>query len=617
MCGIAGWIDWRKEAQAMADEMKRMTGTLAQRGPDDTGIWLSGSCALGHTRLSVMDPENGRQPMVRTIGTHAYAIVYNGELYNAGELRDHLRQLGWDFRTGCDTEVLLVSYMEWGEQCVARFNGIFAFAVWDDARKTVFLARDRLGVKPLFYVQRGAELLFGSEPKAILANRGFAAEVDAEGLAEVFALGPARTPGHGVYRGMRELKPGHAMRFGRSGLIGPKAYWQLESRPHEEDAEATSLRIRELLEDAMMRQLVSDVPICTMLSGGVDSSALTAFAASSLRAAGGGPLHTFSVDYVDNDKHFRASAFQPNADAPWIRRMSEHLGTEHRNITFDTPDLIDALHRSTLARDLPGMADIDGSLYLFCREIKRHATVSISGEAADEIFGGYPWFHRADMLGADTFPWSLHTAARAGLLSPELAAEIRPEAYAGRRYQEALAEVPHLSGESPHDRRMREMSYLSITRFMPTLLDRKDRMSMASGLEVRVPFCDHRLVEYVWNIPWRIKMTGGMEKGILRQALRGVLPEDVLFRKKSPYPKTHNPNYLTAVQSAIRNILSDGSSPLLPLIDRGQVERLAASAGANTGPGTPWFGQLMGDAQMLAYLAQVDIWFREYRVSIR
>lgn len=601
----------------MANILRSMTAALGHRGPDDTGIWQSGSCGLGHTRLSVMDPANGRQPMERSIGSRTFAIVYNGELYNAAELRRQLQRLGWDFQTSCDTEVLLVSYIEWGEACLTRLNGIFAFAVWDDAAQSVFLARDRLGVKPLFYAHRDAELMFASEPKAILAHPAFPAEVDAEGLAEIFALGPARTPGHGVYRGMRELKPGHAMRFDRSGLAGPAPYWRLESQPHEDDAEMTALRIRELLDDTVTRQLISDVPICTMLSGGVDSSALTAFAARRLQAEGGGELHTFSVDYVDNDKHFRASAFQPNADAPWIKRMSDHLGSRHHNITFDTPELIDALHRSVLARDLPGMADIDGSLYLFCREIKQHATVSISGEAADEIFGGYPWFHRADMLGANTFPWSLHTAARGDLLSPELAAAVRPEAYARRRYEEALAEVPHLAGETPQARRMREMSYLNITRFMPTLLDRKDRMSMASGLEVRVPFCDHRLVEYVWNIPWPIKMTGNQEKGILRQALRDVLPEDVLFRKKSPYPKTHNPNYLAAVQAAIRNILHDDTSPILPLINRGKVEQLAASASANAGPGTPWFGQLMGDPQMLAYLVQVDTWLREYRVSIR
>lgn len=591
-----------------------MTRTLTHRGPDDTGVWCSGPCALGHTRLSVMDPENGKQPMSRQIDTRTFTIVYNGELYNMNELRMQLQQKGWRFQTSCDTEVLLLAYLEWGESCVERCNGIFAFAIWDEARESLFLARDRLGVKPLFYAQLDASLLFASEPKAILAHPEFTAEVDAEGLAEIFAIGPARTPGHGIYRRMHELKPGYCMRFSRSGLT-MKPYWQLQSQPHDDNVETTAERIRELLRDTVTRQLASDVPICTMLSGGIDSSALTAFASMHQQSGGGAPLHTFSVDYQDNDKHFQANAFQPNADAPWIRRMSDFLGTRHHNFIIDTPELMSSLRQSVLARDLPGMADIDGSLYLFCRNIKEHATVSISGEAADEIFGGYPWFHREEMLAADTFPWSLSTGTRTGVLSPDLTAWIEPERYIKHRYQQALAEVPILPGETSREQRMREMAYLSISRFMPTLLDRKDRMSMACGLEVRVPFCDHRLVEYVWNIPWNMKMTGNQEKGILRKALEGILPEDVLTRKKSPYPKTHNPNYWAAVRAEMHNVLHDPSSPILPLIDRNSVEKLAASEVVP--PGNPWFGQLMGVPQLLAHLLQVDIWLREYRVSIR
>ncbi|MFM1654675.1 asparagine synthase (glutamine-hydrolyzing) [Brevibacillus sp. B_LB10_24] len=614
MCGITGWIDWRKDLSGYPAILETMTRTLTHRGPDASGVWISRHCALGHTRLSVIDPENGAQPMTRTAGSYPYTIVYNGELYNAPELRRQLIERNHAFQTTCDTEVLLFSYIEWGKSCVERFNGIFAFAIWDDREQTLFLARDRLGVKPLFYVHQNDMLLFGSEPKAILAHPDFPAEVDAEGLAEVFAIGPARTPGHGIFRHMAELKPGYCIEFTQNGLA-KRAYWQLESKPHEDDLETTAARIGDLLRDAAVRQLVSDVPLCTMLSGGVDSSALTALAARQYASDNRGRLHTFSVNYVDNDKYFQANAFQPNADAPWIARMSDFLGTRHHEILFDTPDLIESLYASVYARDTPGMADVDGSLYLFCREIKKHATVSVSGEAADEIFGGYPWFHREEMLSADTFPWSLALDSRVGLLAPELTDWMQPEKYVQRRYQEALLEVPRLPGETPQQNRMREMSYLSITRFMPTLLDRKDRMSMACGLEVRVPFCDHRLVEYVWNIPWEMKMTGNQEKGILRKALVGVLPEDVLHRKKSPYPKTHNPNYLTAVRQHMMEILQDSSSPLLPLIDR---ERVGAMAKAEaTELYTPWFGQLMSGPQMFAYLIQVDAWLRRYKVSIR
>ncbi|MFC3767291.1 asparagine synthase (glutamine-hydrolyzing) [Paenibacillus sp. GCM10012303] len=614
MCGITGWIDWRKDLTQFPSVLVNMTETMALRGPDASGTWLSRHCALGHRRLSVMDPENGAQPMTRTRGDTGYTIVYNGELYNAIELRKELEQRGHSFSTNCDTEVLLVSYIEWGRACLDRLNGIFAFAVWNDTEQTLFLARDRLGVKPLFYAVRDGMLLFGSEPKAILAHPDFPAEVDREGLAELFIIGPARTPGHGIYKHMAELKPGQCMTVERSG-ISARTYWKLESKPHEEDVETTASHIRELLIDTVERQLVSDVPVCTLLSGGLDSSALTAIAAEYYNRTGQGIVDTYSVDYVDNDKHFKANVFQPNSDAPWIQRMVRHLGTRHHDVTFDTPELVESLEDALRARDLPGMTDVDGSLYLFCREIKKGATVAISGEAADEIFGGYPWFHREESLNADTFPWSLSAGIRTGLLSDETADWLRPRDYLDQRYRQALEEVPHLAGEEDTARRMREMSYLNITRFMPTLLDRKDRMSMAVGLEVRVPFCDHRLVEYMWNVPWEIKSAGDREKGILRKALKGLLPDDVLTRKKSPYPKTHNPNYLAATRSRVLQILNDPSSPVLQFLDTDHLRRLAAPETATMD--LPWFGQLMSGPQLFAYIGQIDSWLREYKVSIR
>lgn len=614
MCGITGWIDWKKDLTHYPSILENMTETLIPRGPDTSGTWISAHCALGHRRLSVIDPENGAQPMYRKIGDHTYSLVYNGELYNALELRKELEDRGHTFRTRCDTEVLLVSYIEWGKACVDRLNGIFAFAVWSDKDQCLFLARDRVGVKPLFYVNRNGSFLFGSEPKAILAHPSIQAEVDAEGLAEIFIIGPARTPGHGVYRHIEELKPGYCMTYSTDGInIVP--YWKLESKEHTDDADMTAARIGELLQDTVERQLVSDVPICALLSGGLDSSALTALAVNYYKQTGQGKMHTYSVDYSNNEQHFKSNVFTPNSDAPWIKRMNEFLGTEHHYVEFDTEELVDALQAALYARDLPGMADIDSSLYLFCREIKKGATVAISGEAADEIFGGYPWFHREESLNANTFPWALATKERSRIISAEIADWIQPERYAADRYQQAIDEVPRLKGEDRHETRMREMSYMNITRFMPTLLDRKDRMSMAVGLEVRVPFCDHRLVEYVFNIPWEIKSAGGREKGILRNALKGVLPDDVLFRKKSPYPKTHNPDYLVAMRKQILSILDDSSSPILPLINTRYIRELAASTDDTFN--FPWFGQLMTGPQLFAYLATVDTWLREYKVSIR
>ncbi|CAM3317556.1 asparagine synthase (glutamine-hydrolyzing) [Paenibacillus lupini] len=614
MCGITGWIDWTRDLTHDSNSLVKMTETLSLRGPDASGTWISSHCALGHRRLSVIDPENGAQPMIRRSGDDTYVVVYNGELYNALELRKELEDRGRTFTTHCDTEVLLVSYIEWGKACVERFNGIFAFAIWDVTEQELFLARDRLGVKPLFISFADGLFIFGSEPKAILAHPAVKAEVGAEGLAEIFIIGPARTPGQGVYKDITELLPGQCATVNRSGIRKTK-YWSLETIPHEEDVDTTAEHVRELLKDTTERQLVSDVPVGTLLSGGLDSSALTTLAVRYYEQTGQGNVHTYSVDYADNDKHFTAHAFQPNSDAPWIERMTSHLDTIHHPIQFDTPELVAALRDATLARDLPGMADVDASLLLFCREIKKGATVAISGEAADEIFGGYPWFHREEALSANTFPWSLASSMRADLLAPDVAAWIKPLDYIGDRYASAIAEVPHLDGESETVRKMRKMSYLNITRFMPTLLDRKDRMSMAAGLEVRVPFCDHRLVQYVWNIPWEIKTAGDREKGILRRALKGVLPEDVLTRKKSPYPKTHNPNYLAAVKGLLLDVLNDPSSPLLPLINLNKVRELAESDSAKSN--IPWFGQLMSGPQLFAYLYQVNVWLKEYGVSVK
>ncbi|OPX90238.1 MAG: Asparagine synthetase (glutamine-hydrolyzing) 3 [Pelotomaculum sp. PtaB.Bin104] len=614
MCGITGWVDWDADLTRERHTLEAMTATLARRGPDDAGLWLATHAALGHRRLVVVDPEGGGQPMVRRRGEREYTVVYNGELYNAPELRRELEARGHNFLTSnSDTEALLLSYVEWGENCVERFNGIFAFAIWSEAEQSLFLGRDRLGVKPLFYARRGGSLLFGSELKALLAHPAVRPEVDDEGLAEIFLMGPSRTPGQGIFKGIEELRPGWCLTYDRSGL-SRRRYWALESRPHLDDLATTAAHVRELFIDTVERQLVADVPVCTFLSGGLDSSAITALAAGALKRAGLGPLHTYEVDYAGNDRYFQPNHFEPNSDAQWAGRVSSALGTMHHKIVIEIPELTEALEASVLANDLPGMADVDSSLYLFCREIKKNATVALSGESADEIFGGYPWFRQEEARPAGTFPWITMTRERAALLAPELAARLRPEEYVAERYREARAEVPRLAGEEPVAAHMREIFYLNMTRFMPTLLDRKDRMSMANGLEVRVPFCDHRLAEYVWNIPWAMKSCDGMEKGILRRALKGLLPEEVLARRKSPYPKTHNPAYLAAVQDWVRRILEDPNAPLRALVNTAKIQSLLQSNEMTFD--RPWFGQLMRGPQLFAYLAQVDTWLRQYKVVI-
>jgi len=588
-----------------------MIDKLSKRGPDDCGKWVSDHALIGHKRLIVVDPAGGCQPMIRKYGGYKYILTYNGELYNTSELRAQLESLGHRIISTSDTEVLLISFIEWGPECVNHLNGIFAFAIWDEKNRSIFMARDRFGVKPLFYSHSGNSLIFGSEIKVLLANPLIKPIIDGEGLSEIFALGPARTPGHGIFKGIFELKPAHTLLHSSKGTFINK-YWSLESKPHNDNIYETILKTRQLVYDAIIRQLVSDVPVCTFLSGGLDSSIITALAAKHFNDSGK-QLNTYSIDYVGNDQFFKANDFQPDSDSYWIKRVSDEFNTNHNYITIDNEDLARALNDAVYARDLPGMADIDSSLLLFCSKVKEGATVSLSGECADEIFGGYPWFHREDLMNSQTFPWSRHVNERSVILSPELNSIINVEEYACMRYRDTINETPKLTGEGPSDARRRELFYLNINWFMSTLLERKDRMSMACGLEVRVPYCDHRLVEYIFNTPWDMKMYGGREKGLLREAFKGILPDDILFRKKSPYPKTHNPAYENFVRKWLIEILNDTSSPIRRLIN---IDSVLDIAKGTSDYGKPWFGQLMAGPQLMAYLIQVDIWLRDYNVTI-
>jgi asparagine synthase (glutamine-hydrolysing) len=613
VCGICGWVDFEQDVSGKTEWLEGMKEALAVRGPDEEGTWMSRHAALGHRRLIVIDPEGGAQPMIKQVGGKKMIITYNGELYNMNELRHKLLSLGHRFASRCDTELIPAAYAEWGVCSPEHLNGIFAFAIWDEQEQSLFMARDRMGVKPLFFAQVGSSFLFASELKALLAHPLVEPVLDETGLNEVLAMGPARTPGIGVFKGIRELKPGWWLKVSQDG-IETRPYWELVSDHHRDDWETTVERVRELFVDAVRRQLISDVPIGTMLSGGLDSSAISACAARVFREESRGLLTTFSVDYVDNDKHFSQNEFQPNPDAPWIRLMADRIGSNHHTVWIDTHELISALPKAMIARDLPGMADVDASLYLFSREIKKELTVVLSGECADEVFGGYPWFHREEMVNADTFPWARLVGERLSFLTPEMTRRLRPLDYVEARYQEALSEVPRFSEESSLEARMREMFYLNLTRWMPVLLDRKDRMSMAFGLEVRVPFCDHHLVEYVWNIPWAFKSHGEREKGLLRQAMRGILPEEIVERKKSPYPKTHHPDYLRIMQQKVLALTEERNAPLFDLLDRTAVRAFAEQDLSRKH--LPWFGQLMNVPALLAYWLQLNDWLVHYKVRI-
>jgi len=602
MCGVTGWVDWSQDLRDEAEVIKAMTATMACRGPDDERCWVSPRAAIGHRRLAVIDVDGGRQPMVTDSGV---VLTYSGELYNFQELRRELESHGHEFRTRSDTEVVLRAYLEWDTACVERFNGMFAFGIWDPRVERLFLARDRLGVKPLYFYPYPDGVLFGSEPKALLANPLFQPMLDEEGLAELFAMFGGRTPGHGVFRGLHEVRPGWMVITDRAG-VRTRRYWKLHSHPHEDDREMTIATVREILADTVRRQLISDVPLCALVSGGVDSSAVAALASRSLAEQREGELVTFAVDFARSAEDFVGDVNRPDRDAPYVAALVEHLGCNHTDVLLDTPDLLEIQGLATRARDLPCMGDLDASLYLLFKAIAGRSTVALSGESADEVFGGYAWFHDQAAIGRRGFPWLMDDTGLASVLAPDLRERVRPAEYVADRYAEALGEVPRLSGETGAARRMREVSYLALTRFLPVLLDRKDRMSMAVGLEVRVPFCDHRLVEYAWNVPWELKCPGGVPKGLLREAVAGLLPEKLSQRPKSMFPVTPDPGYDATVRRRASELLHEGSA-IAPLLNKERVNALVS--GDSRRP--PWMQRMA-----LAYLIQVERWLREYKVQI-
>ncbi|GLO67272.1 asparagine synthase (glutamine-hydrolyzing) [Oceanobacillus kimchii] len=612
MCGITGFVNWGKIADNQRSVLEKMTDTLSLRGPDDTQLWTKGHTGFGHKRLSVVDLEGGKQPMSKTVDGITYTICYNGELYNTEDLRKELLKRGYIFSTTSDTEVLLTSYIEWKEACVDHFNGIFAFGIWDEEKEQLFMSRDRLGVKPLFYSEKGKGFIFGSELKAILAHPDISTKVDRTGLSEIFGLGPSRTPGHGLFKDIDELRAAHSLTFSKQGLKVWR-YWNMVSDHHTDTEEETAEKVRELFVDAVQRQLVADVPVSAFLSGGLDSSAITAIAANYYREKGYGPLTTFSIDYQGNEQHFQQSKFQPSSDRAWIEKMVEGFSTDHHDEIIAGQELAVLLKEAVEVRDQPGQADIDSSLLWFCRQIKQHTTVALSGECADEIFGGYPWFHDPTAVG-DNFPWIRSLDSRIDLLHGDWKKKLDLESYVQEQYQSTITETPRLDGENKVDARRRELFYLNMQWFMSQLLDRKDRMSMGASLEVRVPYADHRLVEYVWNVPWDIKMINGHEKGILRKAMEGILPNEVLYRKKSPYPRTFQPEYTEQVSQWMNRILVDPNARLFEYMKKDKVEAIVKSEGKEFKD--PWYGQLMRGPQLIAHLCQIDHWLRQYEVEV-
>lgn len=604
MCGIAGILSSNIDLRQENEMLWRMSNSLKMRGPDARGEYITQDAVLIHRRLAVIDPENGKQPM--RFGK--YIIVYNGEIYNTDEIRRELRFHGYIFETSCDTEVVLKSFHLWKEKCGEKLNGIFAFAIYNMDSRELFLCRDRIGVKPLFYSAKQDLFAFASKTDTLLQVKGIEPICDENGLNEIFMLGPAKTMGKTYYKDIDEVKPGEYIYY-QSGKIKKGRYWSLRASEFTDSLKQAQEKTHFLVTDAIRRQLVSDVPICTFLSGGLDSSIISKVAFDYMTECGE-ILNTYSVDYEDNDRYFESSLFQPNKDSDYISLISDYIDSDHHNIVLNNIDVADALVESTFARGCPGFTDIDSSLLLFCKEIVKNHKVALSGECADEIFGGYPWYHRKEILFEDTFPWSRTTNVRKSILADGFLKN--GDEYVRNAYETTIKRTEFLDSDSPQEKRMREMFVLNMDWFMQTLLTRKDAMSMETSLEVRVPFCDYRIVEYAYNMSWEIKSYNSREKGILRKAFENELPEAIAWRKKSPYPKTFNPEYVQAVSKMALAVLDDKTSPLNEMLNKKSILSLIENPNSLS---EPWYGQLMRGPQVLAYIVQIYAWIRKYNIQ--
>lgn len=604
MCGIAGILSSDIDLRGEKLLVEKMGKTLKKRGPDAAGLYLTPEVALVHRRLSVIDVENGAQPM----HFGKYVIVYNGEIYNTDEIRNELEGFGYKFDTHCDTEVVLKAYDKWGNESVKKLNGIFAYAIYDKKENSLFACRDRIGVKPFFYNKTKNTFSFASKIDTLLCQPYVKSVVDEEGLYEIFMLGPAKTIGKAIFKDICELPPAFCLTY-KNGEIKTYPYWKLEAKEFDENEETAAEHTYLLVKDSIERQLVSDVPLATFLSGGLDSSIISKIA-SDIYNKSGKTLDTYSVDYTDNDKYFKKSLFQPNKDSDYIDVISSYIGSNHHNIVLNNVDVANALEEAAIERGVPGFVDIDSSLMLFCKEVKKDFTVCLSGECADEIFAGYPWYHKKEILFENVFPWARNTNIRQRILKNGFLSD--GEEYLQSAYKNTLKNISYLESDDKINKRMREMFVLNLNWFMQTLLARKDNMSMASSLEVRVPFCDYRLVEYAYNMPWNIKALDGREKGILRKAFENDLPKEIAWRKKSPYPKTHNPAYFARVKELLAIALTDKSTPLMDWIDIDNLYLLLQNPDSLP---EPWYGQLMGIPQIAAYIYQIYAWIKHYNVE--
>lgn len=592
MCAILGYMG----NNISNEKFKNMLDIMSCRGYDNTGYYFDNDIMLGHKRLAIIDINNGNQPII----DDNYIIVYNGEIYNTKEIKNDLINKEIKFRTNSDTEVILKGYIYYKEKILNMLEGIYAFAIYNKENKELFLGRDRFGVKPLYYCKNDNNFIFSSMIKPILESNIVKPVLTEKELGNILALGPSKPLGNGIFKDIYELRPAHYLIY-KNGKLDINRYWNIESKECKDTFIEAKDKVRLLLIDSIKRQMISDVDIATLLSGGLDSSIITAIVSNNLDKQ----LTTYSIDYEDNDKYFKKNNFTVSLDEYYINLMSKRFNTNHIYKEIKQEDVVNLLYDSMRAREYPGMTDIESSLLWFSKEIRKDYKVILSGECADEIFGGYPWFYRQELN--NYFPWINNIELRQKLLNKNL--NINLEDIIKKEYEKTIKEL------NPDDRldKYKKLFYINMTHFMTTLLDRKDRMTMGANLEARVPFADTNLIEYLWNLPFDYKYQNNTEKYLLKEAFKDILPEEIINRKKNPYPKTHHPYFLKAVTELLKERLKNPNSCLYKIFDINEINNLLNDKTDNN---MPWFGQLMTKPQLIAYLYQFDIWVEEYGINI-
>ncbi len=613
MFRFSGFFDCNASFLSRADDFRHtlseMSSSLFYAKNDNTSSLLTNCCGLISETLPHTNMTTGITSI--NIGDCKFHAVVNGELYNTKELFADLRNTGLKVDSTRPADLLLAGFIRYGTAFFRSLEGCFSACIYAEDLRELYLIRDSFGTKPLFYTFIGNCLVFSVKLKSLLAFPGITPKLDYNGLNEIFSLGPGATPGCAVLDGMCEVLPGHYLRCNHLGLH-TESYWRLSAHPHTDNYKDTVEKTSFLVSDAVKRQMSNAKTIGTLLSGGLDSCIVSALCAKEL-SANHQTLTTFSFDYEGNSDYFASNAYQPSEDYPYVQKMSAEINSTHHVLVCPQETLVDRLTDSLSAHDLPCMADIDSSLNYFCGEVVKKCDVVLTGECADEVFGGYPWFYKDELLSLNTFPWMPTLTPRRSLLKHDFAEALHMEKYVQKTYHSFLAKVPYLPEDSPEDRVQRRIGYLSLYGFMQTLLNRMERCSSYHGLTARVPFADRRLVSYVFNIPRQMKYIDGVEKHLLRSACGALLPTSIRNRKKSPFPKTYHPLYEQLLAARLRDVLSSQNAPIKQFLDADAVHRFLESP---KNYGSPWYGQLMAGPQMIAYLLQINQWMQEYQIEI-